>query len=52
MKNLATLSEHEQRIAALLTLTEEQDDEGLIALRAIFDQLVADACDLVSRKYA
>ena len=48
MRNLAALTEQEQCIAALLTLTEEQDDEGLIALRAIFDQLVANACKLVS----
>lgn len=48
MKQLAILSEQEQRLAALLTLTGTQDDPGMIALRVIFKQLVQNTCDLVS----
>ena len=49
LKQLSNLQEQEQRISALLTLTEAQDDADLIALRAIFNQLVEDTCNLVCR---
>ena len=50
IKNLAILNEHERRMDALLTLTEGQDDEELVVLRAVFRQLVDNACELVSKQ--
>ena len=48
LSNLTTLTEHVERISALLTLTKGQDDDGLVALQAIFDQLMNNTCRLVS----
>lgn len=49
MRALSALGEHEQRLKALITLTEAQDDPELIALRVLFKNLVANTCSLVSR---
>ena len=45
LQSLGEIREQEQRLVALLA--SNQDDEQLLALRAVFEQLVLDACSLV-----